>query len=267
MGQFKFYSIGSSSNGNCYFVGTDDYGFLIDAGIPVRNVKRALKEHNIALEQIFGIFLTHDHTDHVQYVEGLGEVHKIPIYATKEVYEGIKRNSRVKVHLTDSRHIFRKCEAVNIRDFTFQSFPVSHDASDCMGYAITFGEKTLVIATDLGFIGKEAANHIAKANFLVIEANYDENMLKNGPYPYHLKQRVSSHTGHLSNVHTANFLADNWHENLTHVFLCHISGDNNTPEIALQTVSNALSAKNIVPKMLIPLNRTEPTEMVILSEK
>ncbi|MDR0829797.1 MAG: MBL fold metallo-hydrolase [Prevotellaceae bacterium] len=263
MAQFKFYSIGSSSNGNCYFVGTDDYGFLVDAGINVRTLKRALKEYNISLDKIFGVFLTHDHTDHVQFVEALGEGQNIPIYSTKEVFEGIHRNFRVKADLTNCRKFFKKGEVVNIRDFAFQSFPVSHDASDAMGYSITFDNRTLVIATDLGFIGKEVADHISKANYLVIEANYDEEMLKNGPYTYHLKQRVSSHTGHLSNTHTAKFLADNWHENLSHIFLCHISGDNNTPEIAYQTVFNALSAKNITPKMLIPLNRTEPTEMVI----
>ena len=263
MERLRFLSFGSSSSGNCYYVGNGSYGFLFDAGMPVKHVRHSLKEHNLSFENIFGIFLTHDHFDHARYVGVFGEKQNIPIYATAEVFNGINRNSQIDPKPTSSRKFFKKCDAVNIRDFTIQSFPVSHDASDAMGYAISYNNQVMVIATDLGFVSKEAADHIAKANFLVIEANYDENMLKTGPYPYHLKQRVSSHTGHLSNTHTAKFLADNWHKNLTHVFLCHISGDNNTPEIALQTVKDALTAKNIEPKVIVPLSRLSASEMYI----
>lgn len=122
----------------------------------------------------------------------------------------------------------------------------------------------MVIATDLGYISKEVADSIAKANYLVIEANYDEEMLKNGPYNYFLKQRVSSHIGHLNNEHTARFLADNWHNGLTHIFLCHISGENNTPEIAYNTVYGALKEKNISPKLFVTLDRLAPSKMFVL---
>jgi len=263
MERLRFLSFGSSSSGNCYYIGNGNYGFLFDAGMPVKQVKHSLKEHNLSLEKIFGIFLTHDHFDHAKYVGVFSEKHNIPIYATTDVFNGINRNYQIEPKPTTSRKIFKKCDAVTIRDFTIQSFPVSHDASDAMGYTITYRNQTIVIATDLGFVGKEAADHIAKANYLVIEANYDENMLKTGPYPYHLKQRVSSHTGHLSNTHTANFLSDNWHKNLSHIFLCHISGDNNTPELAFNAVQNALTAKNIEPKVLVALPRLIPSEMYI----
>lgn len=265
MERLRFLSFGSSSSGNCYYVGNGSYGFLIDAGMPVKHIKHSLKEYGLLLENIFGIFLTHDHFDHIKYVGVFGEKHNIPIYATAEVFDGINRNSQIEPKPTSCRKFFKKCDIVSIRDFTVQSFPVSHDASDAMGFAINYRNQTIVIATDLGFVGKEAADHIAKANYLVIEANYDENMLKTGAYPYHLKQRVSSHTGHLSNTHTANFLADNWHENLSHVFLCHISGDNNTSELALEAVQNALNAKQITPKVLCPLPRLTPSEMYIFN--
>ena len=129
---------------------------------------------------------------------------------------------------------------------------------------IFFNGKHFVIATDLGFIGKEAAEHIAKANYLVIEANYDDTMLKNGPYSYPLKERVRSHTGHLCNDHTAQFLASNPNASLTHVFLCHLSKENNTPEKAYTAVHEALEARNINIPHLMPLPRTEPTELFTL---
>jgi phosphoribosyl 1,2-cyclic phosphodiesterase len=261
----RFLSIGSGSSGNCYYIGTGEYGFLIDAGVGIRSVKRGLKEHNISLDQIWGIFITHDHTDHICSVGVLGEKYHIPVYATKEVHEGINRNYRVTEKLYSCRKYFKKGEHLTIRDFVIQSFPVSHDASDNMGYSITYKGKTFVIATDLGYIGKEVADHIAKANYLVIEANYDETMLKNGPYPYPLKQRVRSYTGHLSNEHTARFLADNWHDKLTHIFLCHLSQENNTPEIAFNTVNDALAEKGITPELVHPLERMTLSELYIFS--
>ena len=130
-----------------------------------------------------------------------------------------------------------------------------------VGYSFTYGDQCFVIATDLGYINKEAANHIAKADYLVIEANYDETMLKNGPYPYPLKQRVRSHVGHLSNEHTARFLADNPSGRLTHVFLCHLSQENNTPETARRAVTEALAEKGITLEMVQPLERMQPSQV------
>lgn len=266
MGQFQFFSVGSGSSGNCYYVGTEEYGFLIDVGVGIRNIKRALKDNGLSIEKIWGIFITHDHTDHIRSAGILGEKFNIPIYTTREVHEGINRNFHIEPKLQTSRKYIKKGESVIIRDFSFNAFPVSHDASDSMGFTVTFGKHCLVIATDLGYIGKEAADQIAKANYLVIEANYDDLMLKNGPYPYPLKQRVRSHTGHLCNDHTALFLADNWHPGLTHVFLCHLSQDNNTPELAYQTVLNALETKGIELKVLHPLERLTPSRLYLFDD-
>ena len=265
MEKFCFLSLGSSSSGNCYYVGTERYGILIDAGINVRTVKKCLKEYGLRLENIYGIFITHAHTDHVKYAGVLAEKYNVPIYSTKTVFEGINANDKLSPKiLSTNRKIFNKTDKVTIKDFVVQSFPVSHDINDAMGYSISFRGKTMVIATDLGYISKEVADSIAKANYLVIEANYDEEMLKNGPYNYFLKQRVSSHIGHLNNEHTARFLADNWHNGLTHIFLCHISGENNTPEIAYNTVYGALKEKNISPKLFVTLDRLAPSKMFVL---
>lgn len=262
--KFCFMSLGSSSSGNCYYVGTREYGFLVDAGINVKTIKRTLRENGIEMDRIFGVFITHAHTDHVRYVGVLAEKYNIPIYSTQLVSDGIAHNHQTSPRISSqNRRIFQRGQSVRVKDFTFTSFPVSHDINDAMGYSITYQDKRLVIATDLGYISKEVSDHIVRANYLVIESNYDEEMLKNGPYPYHLKQRVKSHTGHLSNDHTAKFLADNWHDDLTHLFLCHISGENNTPELAYETVKDALDQKQIQPTRFEVLDRLMPSEMFV----
>lgn len=255
--------MGSGSSGNCYYIGTRQYGFLIDAGVGIRTVKRGLKENGLSFENIWGLFITHDHTDHVKTVGILGEKYHIPVYLTAEMLNGINHNYRITEKLVTSSKLFKKGEHINIRDFVIQSFPVSHDASDCVGYSFFYGNQHFVLATDLGFIGKEAADHISQANYLVIETNYDEEMLKFGPYPYPLKQRVRSHTGHLSNEHAANFLANNWTPKLTHVFLCHLSQENNTPELAFNTINNALIEKGGRLDLLYPLERTSVSQMFV----
>ena len=264
MEPLQFFSIGSGSSGNCYYLGTSSYGVLIDAGISIRTIKRELRDHGVQLSNIWGLFVTHDHTDHIKSVGVLGEVLHVPVYTTPEMFRGMNNNFRMTQKLTPSSvRFFKKGEHFTLRDFTIQAFPVSHDATDCVGYSFTYNDHRFVIATDLGFIGKEAAEHICRANYLVIEANYDEYMLKNGPYPYPLKERVRSHLGHLSNDHTAQFLASNPNPDLQYVFLCHLSKENNTPEKAYQTVHTALEAKGITIPHLIPLPRTVATQTYI----
>lgn len=262
MTKLRFFSMGSGSSGNCYYIGTNEYGFLIDAGVSVRTVKRGLKDNNISFENIWGIFITHDHTDHIKSAGVLGEQYHIPVYATKEMHQGINRNYRVTQKLITCQKLFKKGEHITIRDFSIQSFPVSHDASDCVGYTFTFNHKRFVLVTDLGYINKEASDHIVKADYLVIEANYDEKMLNNGKYPYPLKQRVRGHLGHLSNDHTAQFLGANQLPNLSHLFLCHLSGENNTHDKAYQTVHDALTeAQKAQLEVLHPLERIHCSEL------
>ncbi|MCQ2329577.1 MAG: MBL fold metallo-hydrolase [Paludibacteraceae bacterium] len=263
MDSLIFFSMGSGSSGNCYYIGTCDWGILIDAGIPVRAIKRGLRQHGLGFNNIWGVIVTHDHTDHIKSVGVLGEILHLPVYVTREMYNGINHNYRVTEKL-NSAQFYKKGEHFQIKDFDIQSFPVSHDASDSVGFTISYKNKRFVIATDLGFIGKEAAEHISRANFLVIEANYDETMLKNGPYPYPLKERVRSHLGHMCNDQTAQFVAANANAELSHIFLCHLSNENNTPQIAYETVHKALTEKGIEVKLLLPLPRTAITDIFTL---
>lgn len=266
MNRLRFVSLASGSSGNCYFIGTGTFGILVDAGIGPRTIKKRLKEVGIPFEHIQAVFITHDHIDHIKAVGSLGEKYFLPIYSTEKVHQGIHKCYGLTEKLYASKKHIEKGETIQIKDFTIEAFSVSHDSTDSVGYTIHYNGKRFTIATDLGYICEHAASHIKKANYLILEANYDEHMLMTGRYPAHLKARVNSKTGHMNNKHTAAFLADNYHDGLDYIYLCHLSKDNNSPEIAHAEVNNQLSFQGIKvgeEVQLYALERTTPSELYI----
>ena len=264
MEKLRFFSLASGSSGNCYYLGTNSFGILIDAGIGVRQIKKILKENGVEFEKIYAILVTHDHADHIKSVGYLGENMNIPVYATELVHAGIRRSRYVEEVLIQSRRIVEKETPVLIKDFNVTAFEVPHDSSDNVGYSIEYGDHTFVIVTDVGHITDTIKKYVCKANHLIIEANYDEEMLKSGTYPAFLKERVSSMSGHLSNRDAAEFLASNYSPVLKDIWLCHLSRDNNHPELAYKTVDYRLFQEGIrVGKdvSLIALKRMTPSEM------
>jgi phosphoribosyl 1,2-cyclic phosphodiesterase len=264
----KFLSLASGSSGNCYYLGTDNYGILFDAGIGIRTIKKALKEHHIGLEQIMAVFITHDHTDHVKCVGCLGERYGIPVYTTELVHTGIDASYFVDEKLHTSRRIIEKEQAVFIKDFKITAFSVPHDATDCVGYLVNFEDEKWVLATDVGHIDETVARYMRMANHLVVEANYDREMLVNGKYPPFLKARIMNGNGHLCNSETAEFLAANFDLHLKNIWLCHLSKDNNHPELACKTVEMAMRQYGICMGKdvnLTALRRNFPSEMYLLS--
>jgi phosphoribosyl 1,2-cyclic phosphodiesterase len=241
----KFLSLASGSSGNCYYLGIDNYGILLDAGIGFRTIKKTLKAHQIGLEQIMAIFITHDHIDHIQSVGALVEKQKIPVYATPPVLAGINKSRVVSQSLHLSSKTIEKEQPVSIRDFTITAFEVPHDASDCVGYLVQYKNHNCVLATDVGHINDTAAQYIRRANHLIIEANYDKDMLLAGTYPVYLKNRITNGHGHLCNTETAEFLSANFDHHLKNIWLCHLSKDNNRPELAYKTVEKAFECNGI----------------------
>lgn len=259
-----FFSLASGSSGNCYFLGSEEYGILIDAGVGIRTIKKVLKERNIDLDKIIGILVTHDHADHIKTVGCLGEKHCIPVYTTEKVHSGIDRSRYVEETLYMSRRIIEKDVPFFIKDFTITAFDVPHDSTDNVGYFIEFENHKFTLATDIGCITDTIIKYARKANHLVIEANYDEEMLQFGTYPAFLKERITSATGHLSNRETADFLAKIYHANLHNIWLCHLSRDNNHPELAFKTIDIRLFREGIrVGKdvNIITLKRTHPSDV------
>ena len=263
----KFLSLASGSSGNCYYIGTESYGILLDAGISVRSLRKVLKEHGVGLEQIMAVFITHEHGDHIRSVGRLGERYGIPIYATEKVHAGIDNSLCADERLYTSRRIVEKEIAVYIKDLKITAFDVPHDANECVGYLVAYKQHKLVLATDVGHINEKVGEYIRIANHLVVEANYDREMLFNGKYPSFLKERISNWNGHLCNSEIAEFLAANFDLHLKNIWLCHLSKDNNHPELAYKTVEVAMQQYGIrIGKdvNMVALKRTTPSEMYIL---
>jgi phosphoribosyl 1,2-cyclic phosphodiesterase len=263
--ELNFCSLSSGSSGNCYYIGNELHGILIDAGISATSIRKFLKDMNISMQTIMGVLITHNHIDHVRGLEVLTRKNTLPAFTTQKIWNSI---------LTPYSKITSDCireidsqKKFNLAGFEIEAFPVSHDAPETIGFHICAGEKKITIVTDLGHICQTSAPYIRKANLLVIESNYDEEMLVNGGYPYYLKVRIKSDHGHLGNHQTSDFLANNFNDNLSHICLAHLSKNNNTPEKALQTFKQALSDKGIILKkhqQISVLNRSMPTEIVKL---
>ncbi len=245
MNKLCFQSLGSGSSGNCYYIGNKTSGILIDAGIGVRNIRKFLRNSGLDFHNLLGVFITHDHADHIRAAGSLGEKHNIPIYSTFEVHEGINKSYCVTEKIYGSRKIIQKHETIEIGDFKITAFPVFHDATDNVGYTVEYKEKKFTFATDLGYVCENAKSHLKQAHFMVVEANYDEFMLRNGSYPLHLQERIISDTGHLSNEQCGRFLAENYQPEMKYIFLCHLSRENNRPEIAYETVKYFLEEKGV----------------------
>lgn len=266
MDKLRFQSFGSGSSGNCYFIGNASSGLLIDAGIGVRSIRKCLRNLGLDFENIWGVFVTHDHADHIKAVGSIGEKHRVPIYSTHKVHEGIQRSYCVTEKLYSSTKYIEKGETIQVGDFKITAFPVSHDATDNVGYTVEYKEKRFTFATDLGFIDADVAEHLGSSDYLVLEANYDDQMLKQGSYPVYLKNRIIANTGHLSNDQAGVFLAENYKEKLKHIFLCHLSRENNLPDLAYTTIQNHLEDKQIVVGVdvqLVTLDRLNPSELYV----
>ena len=262
--KIKFISLASGSSGNCYFIGTDAYGILVDAGIGIRTIKKHLKDLGIGLDTIRAVLITHDHADHIKAVGHLGEKFGIPVYSTPEVHIGINKSYCVTEKLSTSVRYLNKGTQIQIEDLSITAFEVPHDGTDNVGYCIEADGKTFSFLTDLGHITSTAAEYICRANYLILEANYDEEMLKMGPYPQYLKERIAGPNGHMSNRETAEFLAENITERLKYIWLCHLSKDNNHPELAYKTVELLLRSKGVLvgkDVQLIALKRNTPSEL------
>ncbi|MGC9151023.1 MAG: MBL fold metallo-hydrolase [Microbacter sp.] len=262
MEKLRFISFASGSTGNCFFIGNGFEGILIDAGIGIRSIRKGLKNIGLDFANILGVFVTHDHFDHIKAVAPLTEKFHVPMYATLPVYQRLSQGAIAP------QCILEKEVPVHLHDWEITAFEVSHDGTDNVGYTIQYRQQTFTLLTDLGFICERAARHIAMADYLVIEANYDEQMLEQSAYPDYLKNRIRSKTGHMSNADTAHFLSNHFPEKLKSVFLCHLSHFNNLPDLAYCTVSESFEQKGIVVGRdveLYTLDRNLPSQLFVFS--
>lgn len=260
----NFISFGSGSSGNCYYLFTDDESLMIDVGIGIRTLKKYFKEYGLQLSLINNILVTHDHADHVKSVGSFSNDHEIPVYTTSKIHKGIQNNYCVRHKISpDLVRVIEPGKTFSLGNFQITPFAVPHDSCENVGYRIVYGDTVFCLITDAGHVTEEMTQYISEANYLVIESNFDEEMLLHGPYPAHLKARIMSGNGHLSNKHCAEAIAKYASPELRHVWLCHLSDENNHPDLACITVKAILSRDYglIVGKdfELDYLKRTKPT--------
>ncbi len=263
--KLNFCSLSSGSSGNCYYFGNEYNGILIDAGIPAGNIRKFLKDKGISMQTIMGVLVTHNHSDHTRGLELLTRKNNLPVFTTHKIWKSIvSRQSKISGITVCEIGLQQK---FHLAGFTIEAFPVSHDAPETVGFHICAEDFKITIATDLGHICQTSAPYIQAANMLVLESNYDEKMLMNGNYPHFLKARILSDHGHLGNQQCSAFLAENVGENLRHICLAHLSKENNTPDLALQTLQQTFADKGISTNgqlQISILNRNVPSEVFSL---
>ena len=232
----KLCSIASGSSGNCIYVGSEHTHILIDAGISKKKIEEGLEKIGIPGEDLDGILVTHEHSDHIQGLGVFSRKYKTPIYATKGTLSGIENYKSLGKMPEGLFHPIQSDEEFVLGELTIKPFALSHDAIEPTGYRIEKNEKAVAVVTDLGNYDKYIVENLKDVNALVLEANHDVHMVEVGPYPYPLKRRVLGEQGHLSNELSGRLLCDILHDDLGCVMLGHLSKENNYARLAYETV-------------------------------
>lgn len=244
---FNFISLYSGSTGNCLLIQTDESNILIDAGVSQTKIQTALASFKLTFDNIDAIVVTHEHTDHIANVGSLSKRYNIPVYCNLETLNAMPTQ---KSKISDENvHIFTPNKKFKLNDLELRGFQIPHDAANPCGFNIYHDNKKISIATDIGHMDNILFSNLKDSSFILLEANYDPDILKYSKYPFKLKQRILGPNGHLSNetsAKTITKLVSN--HNLKSAMLGHLSKENNFPELALKTVSDELESQNITSK-------------------
>ncbi len=229
--------LNSGSNGNAVYVESplSGFGVLLDCGISCRQIETRLKIHGRFLQNIHAVFITHEHGDHIRGLTTLQKKRNVPVFLTKPTQQGTWNRTQFQ-----NARIMENMDTVQVGDLTVHSFPKSHDAADPVFFKIECNDKSFLYITDLGTHNEHVTEHIREADGILLESNYDEGMLWNGAYPEDLKARIASNVGHLSNDQAVAILQSSLDGKAPTVILGHISENNNTPELARETLERAI---------------------------
>ena len=237
----RIYPLFSSSKGNCTYIGSGSEGILIDCGASFTRIKKALEINKLSLDSVKAVFITHEHRDHTAGLAMLTKKTGIPIYSQTRTLDYLYDNSMISSCARDMKH------NTEIGSLCITSFATSHDAVDSCGYKVTFPDgESCCVCTDLGYVSETVKTAVFGCEAVLIEANYNEQMLRNGSYPVYLKERIRSKIGHLSNKDCGSFAAELISKGTTRLILGHISQENNTPETAETEVADIISKAGYV---------------------
>ena len=228
--------LSSGSSANSYVAWTETSMILVDAGLSGKRTAQALSSFSLDIQNVDAIFITHEHTDHIIGAGVLSRRYGIPVYTTARTYFAAQH----RLGKLEELVFIDSSGEVQMGDLAVESFPVPHDAADPVGFVIRHRGQKLVICSDLGELPQSAVPLITNPDVLIIESNYNIDMLKNGPYPAHLKSLIQSSLGHLSNIDTGKAITRILGPRTLHVLLAHISRNNNSPDQALQDVRGVL---------------------------
>lgn len=259
-------SLSSGSCGNCYYLGTSEGGILIDAGVSLRRLKKTLMENGLEMSAVSAILITHDHLDHIRHLGSFCKKLSLPVYTAAPIHGALARHTFTAPTIAPCRRILKEDEWNEVAGMKVRYFVVPHDATQTVGYAIEVAGHKFVIMTDVGRMTDEAVEFARGADTVVLESNYDIDMLMSGPYTYELKMRIVQGCGHLSNDECASAVKRFWHKGLRNIFLCHLSENNNTRQLAADCTAQALSdigvEKGTVALRCLP--REYPSQMFTL---
>ena len=261
---FKFCTLYSGSSGNCSFVQTDSTKILIDAGQSAKKIEEALSTIDVDPFSIDGILVTHEHSDHVKGLGILSKKFHIPVYANSKTWDAMEKQ---KEKIEENNVKLFSFNKFSIGDIDVKPFAIPHDAANPCGFNIYNNDKKMSIATDIGHMDNEILQNLLNSNFLLLEANYEPEVLRYSKYPYLLKSRISGPNGHLSNIDAGKTISYLVNKGLDKVMLGHLSHENNFPELAYKTVLEQLMENNVSQSnlRLSVASRYEASPMVNIS--
>jgi phosphoribosyl 1,2-cyclic phosphodiesterase len=255
----QIHVLASGSTGNATFIQLGNANILIDAGISTRRIKNSLSAVGMAIEDLDGVLITHEHRDHVAGLTTLTKKYRLPVYTRPDTWQAMHCKKDLPAECC--------CEmssSLDIKEVKIESFDISHDAADPVGYNLYYKDTKCSVATDLGFVTNTVKNALKGADAMVFESNHDVDMLKTGSYPWYLKKRIMSNKGHLSNVDAGWTLAKLDRKSHTDVFLAHLSQENNRPEIAKSTVEDILQGQGCILGQELSITTTYPDRIASL---
>ena len=258
----KFRSLYSGSTGNSLYVESENTKILVDSGVSMKKLTSALTSNDVKLEDIDAILVTHEHSDHVQSLGMISSKYNIPVFANEKTWDAMPKQ-RDKISDTNQK-FFVSYEKFEIGDLIIDPFSIPHDAADPCGFNIMNNKDKISIATDIGHMTKEIVDKLDGSSFVLLESNYDPEILKSGKYPYYLKTRILGPNGHLPNEMAGKTIAYLLKGSLKQVMLGHLSKENNFPELAYQTVIEKLIQSNFDENSIriSVASRIEPSKII-----
>lgn len=260
----RFSVLASGSTGNAIYVATDRVSVLIDVGITGKQAEAALQTIGVNPADLSAILVTHEHVDHIKGVGVMARRYGLPIYANQKTWSEL--DGQIGTIKEDQRRLFAVGEKQELEDLGIESFGISHDAAEPMGFCFYQGKKKLSVATDLGYVSDRIKETIRGADAYVFESNHDVELLRMSQYPWSIKRRILSDVGHLSNEAAGDALLDCLNGGAERVYLAHLSKENNMIDLARLTVKNILEERGLSVGNDVHLRDTYPDRPTKLEE-